>query len=277
MWFELSNSYVEIENKSSLLLSIFHDITKRKSAEEAIKQYSLQLEEVNASKDRFFSIIAHELKSPFQGSLGISSLLAEDIEEMDKSEISSMAASLNKSLKNQFNLLKNLLDWSRLQAGHMVFLPQRVDLNEQIIKTIKLLENNFKQKNIKVTFQPITAAFANADENMVLTILQNLIANAIKFTNFNGDINIIVNILDNDIEISIIDNGVGIDEKDLDNIFKIDNQHSTIGTNKETGTGLGLILCKEMIEKNKGKIWVKSKVNEGSTFSFLLPIFNSLE
>ncbi|MFH0736739.1 MAG: PAS domain S-box protein [bacterium] len=277
VWFELSNSYIELENDSSLLLSIFHDITKRKTAEEAIKKYSVQLEEVNASKDKFFSIIAHELKSPFQGSLGISSLLAEDIEALDKSEISTMAASLNKSLKSQYDLLKNLLDWSRLQAGYMVYTPQKVDINEQIIKVIKLLENNFKQKNIKVTFQPINYVYAIADENMVFTVLQNLITNAIKFTNFNGNINIIVKTFDNEIETSVIDDGVGIDEKKLDNIFRIDNQHSTVGTNKETGTGLGLILCKEMIEKNKGKIWVKSKVNAGSDFSFLLPIFNSFE
>ncbi len=277
VWFELSNSYVELENKPKLLLSIFHDITKRKAAEEAIKEYSNQLEEVNASKDKFFSIIAHELKSPFQGSLGISSLLARDVEYLEKSEISEMAEGLNKSLINQYNLLKNLLDWSRLQTGRMVYTPQKVDLGEQIQKVIKLLENNYVQKRIKINYIMDNKVFVFADENMVFTVLQNLVANAIKFTNFDGNININTKMYDNKVETSVVDNGVGIEEKDMESIFKIDNQHSTMGTNKETGTGLGLILCKEMIEKNKGKIWVNSKVNQGSAFSFLLPVFNCFD
>nr|HPN38020.1 PAS domain S-box protein [Melioribacteraceae bacterium] len=271
VWFELSNSHIFIDNEPKLLLSIFHDITKRKQAEDEITKYSKRLEEVNAGKDKFFSIIAHELKSPFQSSLGISDILVNEFDSLDTQETKELITSLNRSLNNQFNLLKNLLDWSRLQSGRMECNPDNIIIKEVIEDVIYLLQNNIKNKLIKIEVNVEKSHIIIADYWMFRTVITNLIANAIKFTYNNGSIKIYSKVLEEEIEISVEDNGMGIDLDDMMKLFKIDCQITTIGTNNEKGTGLGLILCKEMIEKNNGKIGVESKLNLGSRFYFSLP------
>lgn len=271
VWFELTNSYIYLENEPKLLLSIFHDITKRKQAEEEIKKYSEQLEEANKSKDKFFSIIAHELKSPFQGSLGISEILSTEFDVLDRQEAKDLIKSLHRSLNNQYNLLKNLLDWSRLQTGRIQCNPDTIIIEEIVKDVLYLLQNNIKNKQIEIELNIEKSHKVFADFLMIRTVITNLIANAIKFTYNKGLIKIYSKSLDEFIEISVEDNGVGIEQTNIDKLFKIDCQISTYGTNNETGTGLGLILCKEMIEKNNGKIGVESRKNLGSKFYFVLP------
>ena len=271
VWFELTNSYIYLENEPKLLLSIFHDITKRKLAEEEIKNYSNRLEEANASKDKFFSIIAHELKNPFQSSLGISEILASEFDVLDKQESKDLILSLNRSLNNQYNLLKNLLDWSRLQTGRITCNPDTIVLTDLVNDIIYLFQNNIKNKQLIVEVNVDKSHIIFADYWMIRTVITNLIANAIKFTYNNGLIKIYSKSFSDTIELSVEDNGVGIEQLDIDKLFRIDCQISTIGTNNETGTGLGLILCKEMIEKNNGIIEVESNKGLGSRFYFYLP------
>lgn len=271
VWFELTNSYIYLDNKPKLLLSIFHDVTKRKLAEEEIKNYSKLLEEANASKDKFFSIIAHELKNPFQSSLGISELLVNEFDNLDKKESKELILSLNRSLKNQFNLLKNLLDWSRLQTGRITCNPDSIVLYELVNDVVYLLQNNINSKNINVEIDVDKLHIVFADYWMIRTVITNLVANAIKFTYNKGLIKIYSKSLTDRIELSVEDNGVGIEKIDIDKLFRIDCQISTLGTNNEAGTGLGLILCKEMIEKNNGVIGVESNKGLGSRFYFSLP------
>ncbi len=274
VWFELSNSYINIDKNEKLLLSIFHDITKRKRAEEEIKTYSAKLEEANKSKDKFFSIIAHELKSPFQGSLGISELLVSDFDNLSKDETKELIKSLHRSLKNNFNLLQNLLDWSRLQTGRISYNPANLSVYDIVHDVAFLLNNNLNAKNIKLTIDINKNHFIFADYWMIRTVITNLVANAIKFTYNNGEIKIYSSEFDNYLKLTVEDNGIGISVENLEKLFKIDCQISTLGTNNEAGTGLGLILCKEMIEKNNGNIEVESKIGLGSKFTLTIPKSN---
>lgn len=271
IWLEISYSFIQSEDEQQVLLSIFRDITKRKAIEEALNKYSRELESANKSKDRFFSIIAHELKNPFQSMLGLSDLLMNDIKSLSTEDIASIAESINKSVNTLFNLLQNLLEWSRLQLNNIGCQPQELSLYYISKDVILLLENNCKNKNITIINELSENDIVFADKNMISTVIQNLLTNAIKFSNFNSNIKINSKNFDNKIEISIIDNGIGIKSSDLEKLFKVESNFSTVGTNKESGTGLGLILCKEMIEKNKGEIGVESTINVGSRFYFYLP------
>lgn len=280
IWFELSNNYVESDDGSLMLLSIFRDITERKRAEaeliaerDLIKKYSEELKEINASKDKFFSIISHDLKSPFQSLLGISDLLTHSGDSLGPEENSILISQLNKSLHNQFKLLDNLLQWSRLQSGRMSYQPMRIDLHLLAEETINLLAGNAARKNIYLAnaIPPDTLVFA--DLSMLNSIMQNLVSNAIKFTSAEGSVTINCNELDNNICICVKDNGIGIDSEKLQKLFRIDCAHSTPGTANEAGTGLGLIICKEMVEKNNGTIRVESCEGQGTAFSFTLPKF----
>lgn len=274
VWFELSNSFINIDKNEKLLLSIFHDITKHKHAEEEIKTYSAKLEEANKSKDKFFSIIAHELKSPFQGSLGIAELLGSDFDNLSKEDAKELIKSLHRSLKNNFNLLQNLLDWSRLQTGRIPFNPVNLSVLDIVNDILFMLNNNLKAKNIKLTVDINKNHYIFADYLMIRTVITNLVVNAIKFTYNNGEIKIYSLELYNNIKITVEDNGVGISVENLEKLFKLDCQISTLGTNNEAGTGLGLILCKEMIEKNNGTIDVESKIGIGSKFILTVPKSN---
>lgn len=271
IWLEISYSYIQSENDQQVLFSIFRDISKRKTIEEALNKYSKELEAANKSKDRFFSIIAHELKNPFQSLLGLSDILLNDVKSLSADELASIAESINKSVNILFNLLKNLLEWSRLQLNNIGCQPQELSLYYISKEVILLLENNLKNKNITMVNQLNNNDVVFADKNMISTVIQNLLTNAIKFSNFNSTIKICSKNFDNKVEISIIDSGIGIESSNIDKLFKVESNFSTVGTNKESGTGLGLILCKEMIEKNKGEIGVESVVNVGSRFYFSLP------
>jgi signal transduction histidine kinase len=181
---------------------------------------------------------------------------------------------LNTTSKNIYDLLENLLQWSRSQRGTIEFNPEKIQLKEQIDYILMLLRNSADEKEIELgTNLTSENVFVNVDIRMLHTILRNLVSNAIKFTGIGGLIMINVDIKDCNVNIMVVDNGVGITQDSQDKLFRIDRQHSTEGTNKERGTGLGLILSKEFVEKNGGKIWVESDEGKGSTFGFSLPLY----
>ena len=251
---------------------VFNDITLQKKAEHTLIASEQRLRELNATKDKFFSIIAHDLKNPFNDLMGFTQLLALNIDKYEKSKIEQFVQIIHQSSRLAYNLLENLLDWSRAQTGTLKFNPEKVNINKLVAENIELLESTAQNKNIKIYSELSNDLFAIADKNMVRTIIRNLISNAIKYTNQGGIIKIQSYIGKDYCELSIADNGIGISSENIDKLFKIDESFSTIGTEREKGTGLGLILCKEFVEKNGGELWVKSQPNKGSTFSFTLPL-----
>lgn len=236
-----------------------------------INEKNKALEELNATKDKFFSIISHDLKGPLNSLTSFSNLLINHISHMSKDEIQMLAKDLDKSVKGLFNLLENLLEWSRSQSGNIELKPETLDLINLIDQTKSLLSKTAENKNIKI----ITPEFSNlvvyGDRNSINTILRNLISNALKFTLNGGEVKVEVSETQNMALISVIDNGVGMSPQVLNKLFRIDQKHSTKGTANEKGTGLGLILCKEFAEKNGGTISVESKEGQGSKFTFSLP------
>ena len=251
---------------------VFNDITLQRKAEKTLIKSEERLRELNATKDKFFSIIAHDLKNPFNDLMGFTQLLALNIDKYDKPKIEQFTQIIHQSSKLAYNLLENLLDWSRSQTGTLKYNPEKISINQLVDENINLLESTAKNKNIRIFSELDKEVYAQADKNMIRTVLRNLISNGIKYTNQGGYINI-RSFCDNHIcEISVADNGIGISAENIDKIFKIDESFSTIGTEREKGTGLGLILCKEFVEKNGGRLRVKSEPEKGSAFSFTLPL-----
>ncbi len=252
------------------VLAIVRNITERKSSDAKILEINKQLTDLNATKDKFFSIIAHDLKSPFNAIMGFSELLTDQIEVKDYEGIDEYAKIIGQSSQRAMDLLASLLDWSRLQTGRMEFNPENFELVDLIIENKVLLDDIATQKaiTIKKTLPHNLAVFA--DKPMISTVLRNLISNAIKFTRQGGEIVISAEKRENEILVSVNDNGVGISPKRFKGLFRIDESDSTTGTNNERGTGLGLILCKEFVEKHHGSIWAESEEGKGSTFYFTL-------
>ena len=231
-----------------------------------------KLKELNSSKDKFFSIIAHDLKGPFQGLLGYSQLLSDNLDGLSKDEIKDFSGELHDSASQLFKLLENLLEWSRIQRGVMEFNPQNIYLSQIAEMSVEILTPGAAQKKVKIINDVPEELQAFADLNMVNTVIRNLLSNAIKFTGEDG--RIVISAMKADdyfVQVSVSDNGVGMDEEVKNSIFRIDKHHSQSGTNGESGTGLGLVLCKDLVEKNEGTITVESNLNEGSNFIFTLP------
>ena len=241
------------------------DITYQKENEEKLK-------ELNITKDKFFSIIAHDLKNPFNQFIGLTKLLLEGFVDFSREELFDFIKLLSKISDKTNNLLENLLEWSRSQTGSLSYNPIELDMKTLIINVISLFENQLHNKeiNIKTTFS--NNLYALADENMIKSVFRNLISNAIKYTPKGGEILIEGTLSDKQVEILIIDEGVGIKAENLENLFRLDIQYTTEGTDNEKGTGLGLVLCKEFIEMNGGLIQVESTVGEGSKFKISLPV-----
>jgi PAS domain S-box-containing protein len=249
------------------------DITQRIWAEEAIKKYSEELRELNNSKDKFFSIIAHDLKSPFQGLLGCSNFLMNEFDTLETEDKWKLTQDINGASKNLYKLIENLLHWSRMQLSNIEFQAERINLFDEVNYVFKILESSAKNKNITLVNQIARTIHINADLNMLNSVFQNLISNAIKFTPEGGDITVSAIRKEVFAELTISDSGIGIRPEDLDKLFRIDSHFSTKGTNNEEGTGLGLILCKEMIEKHNCSIWVESEYGKGTSFKFTIPLF----
>jgi signal transduction histidine kinase len=261
-----------------LLVFIFiilkRDMDARRKAEFELHNKKEQLEKLNAEKDKFFSIIAHDLKSPFNSILGLSHLLVEQVKEKDYLGVDSYAETIQKSSQRVMDLLTNLLEWSRSQTGRMEFQPKSIDVVKLIDEVVELISETTRQKSITVKKQLPIEAFAFADSEMISAVIRNLLSNAIKFTHPEGEVVVELIEKQNKLQISVADNGIGIPENRLGSLFKVGENNSTLGTQKEKGTGLGLILCKEFIDMHGGKIWAVSKVGKGSTFSIMIPLAN---
>jgi PAS domain S-box-containing protein len=272
-WFQ--NNVVPIfqNDKIVKLIGINLDITERKLAELALKESENQLLQLNVDKDRFISILGHDLKNPFNNLLGLSEVLTEDIHKLDIDQIEDIAHNIDKSARIINNLLEDILMWTKSQSGKIPFNPQQLSFSDICKDTLEILNPNAKAKNITINYSAIKHINVFADIDILKTVLRNLVSNAIKFTNKEGTININATQTDSNVTISVSDNGVGIAPDDLTKLFNISEFITTIGTAKETGTGLGLLLCKKLIEMHGGEIWVKSEVGKGSEFKFTLPIF----
>ena len=250
---------------------------ERKRSSDEITRYAEELKQLNATKDRFFSIIAHDLKNPFITILGFTDLLYSDYKELSDDERLSFILEMKKSAEVSFNLLQNLLQWSRSQTGRLEFNPQKLDLIKIIDENFLLLSNSAEQKEIRLYNQIVSTIEVIADEDMLNTVFRNLLTNAIKFSNKGGIISVSASAINSFAEICVSDCGVGMNQKAIDNLFRLEITRSTTGTENETGTGLGLILCKEFIENNGGKIRVESEVGKGSKFIITLPTYVTIE
>lgn len=245
---------------------------ERKKYIDAINKYAQELTEMNLTKDKFFSIIAHDLKSPFQGLLGYSQILVDEFPTLAEEEKKEFILSMDELIHSAYKLLENLLEWSRLQTGKMQFRPELIPVKNEMGGTLNLLAQTASNKGIKLEYNIDDDIIVFADKNMFAAIIRNLISNAIKFTNIGGKITVNAVRKDSHIELSINDSGVGMPEERIKDLFKIDKSISSKGTANEEGTGLGLLLCKEMVDKHNGKIWIESELDKGSKFSFTLPL-----
>jgi PAS domain S-box-containing protein len=251
--------------------TVFSDITEQQQAEDALMNNEIHLRNLNATKDKFFSIIAHDLKSPFNSILGFSKLLGESVRTKDYEHVEQYASIIERSTQRTMDLLMNLLEWSRSQTGKMEYQPEYLELDTIVNEVLDLFEQTALQKNITVQRKLPPFATLYADKILTCTILRNLISNAIKFTHPGGEIQISARQTDGTTEICVSDSGIGIQKEDLKKLFRIEESFSSKGTMNEQGTGLGLLLCKEFVEKQGGSIRVESTVGKGSVFCVKLP------
>lgn len=265
---ELSQTFHKLELSNKELL---FEADKKDKAIEALELSDTQLQLSNQAKDKLFSIIAHDLRSPFNSILGFLNILKKEYQCFTEDERIGMINKIHSSANSTYELLENLLIWSRSQSKRINFNPQKIKLKAIIDSNLKIVNNQLDKKQIKLISKVENSVEIYADLDMMNLIIRNLISNAIKFTYPKGSIAISATIKETDIIISISDTGVGIDRKMKESIFTLSKQTSLVGTNNEKGTGLGLMLCKDFITIHNGKIWVESEVGKGSTFNFSIP------
>ncbi|MBX2961992.1 MAG: tetratricopeptide repeat-containing sensor histidine kinase [Cyclobacteriaceae bacterium] len=235
-----------------------------------IEAQNVQLQTLNNTKDKFFSIIGHDIKGPLNSLTSFSGLLINHFEALSKEDIQTVARDLDKSLKNLFTLLNNLLEWARSQTGNIDFTPAPFDVVEVLNQNKELLHAQAAAKEITILHEQVSPMMVTANQQSITTVVRNLISNAIKFTPANGVIKLSAEQSGNEVIVSIADTGVGMSNTVKEKLFRLDAKHSTPGTANEKGTGLGLILCKDFVEKNGGRIWVESEEGKGSVFYFSL-------
>jgi len=271
IWVHVANSYIDEEGEKLFLLSIFTDITERKRSEIQLEKYTGELKHANDMKNKFFSIIAHDLRGPFDGFLGLSEILATDYESLSKEEIKFFSSELNTALRKQFEMLDDLLNWARLQNESYNLALELISLKkltEKVFEPLTLVANN---KGIELKNEIPDNLYISADTNMVKLVIRNLISNAVKFTNAGGSISLRGEKENEFVKVTVSDTGVGIPKEDIGKLFDLGVRFTTEGTNKEKGTGLGLTLCKEVVEKHGGSIQVFSEKGKGTDFVFTLP------
>ena len=260
---------LRVKKNSNILLSQKNE--ELEIANEKLKKSEQDLKELNATKDKFFSIIAHDLKNPFNALFGFSELLEKNYTTYSDDEKREYINVIYESSQSLSKLLDNLLQWSRTQTGTINYTPEEFEIQPVIQQEVSFLQLSADKKKITIFASIDKSLSAFADKNIISLVIRNLVNNAIKFTNTNGKINISAHEIDSEIQISITDSGIGIDIDDLDKIFNLSTSISNKGTANEEGTGLGLLLCKEFVEMNKGEIWATSIKGKGSTFTFSLP------
>jgi signal transduction histidine kinase/ligand-binding sensor domain-containing protein len=268
----IKNQNLKLENEVQIrtmkLLVANNDL--KNEIEERMKIEKALLES-NNTKDKFFSIIAHDLKSPFNALLGLSEFMVEDYDNISEEEKKSYLVTFKNSVQEVFKLVQNLLTWSRAQRGYVQYNPDLIDLKLLIEENININRQQAVKKNIELYSDLRKSMIVWADQNMIDTVLRNLISNAIKFTEKRGLVNIKVEEQPDEVIISVIDTGIGMDVETQKKLFLLDEKMSTRGTENEHGTGLGLILCQEFISKNNGTLRISSTLGKGSTFTFTLP------
>ncbi len=243
-----------------------------KQSEDEIKKKNEQLRQSNREKDKLFSIVAHDLRSPFHSILGLTEIMMEDAAILEKTEIEDYSKEIHKSASALFKFLENLLLWARMQQGAITVEPSANELKKMVDRNIEFLTNNLNWKKIEIINKISAGIFVIADSEIFNIILRNLISNAVKFTHRGGRIEIFSSSeISGFVTVSVKDNGIGVSKSNLDKLFRIDAKVSTAGTEGESSSGLGLLLCKELIEKMGGKIWAESKPNSGSTFHINIP------
>lgn len=242
-----------------------------KAVNAKVEQQNIELQNLNATKDKFFSILGHDLKSPLNSLSSFSSLLINYFDSLSKEEIQTLAKDLDKSLKNLYSLLDNLLEWARSQTGNINFTPEQFDLTTVLQENKELLQIQATSKEIIIHQDRTTPLIVLTHKHSITTVVRNLIANAIKFTPQGGSIKLQTSEKQHEVIVSIADTGVGMSDAVIQKLFRIDSKVSTLGTANEKGTGLGLVLCKDFVEKNGGRLWVESEEGKGSVFYFSIP------
>jgi signal transduction histidine kinase len=250
----------------------FTEITKRINAEKLLEKQAEELIKLNATKDKFLSIIAHDLKNPFNAIIGFSDLMIQSFDDLDNETLLQGLNTIETAAKQAYKLLENLLAWAQNQTGSSPFRPEILNLNSQLEESLKIINSSAKIKGISVVNSIKKSIHIFADKNMLDSILRNLILNAIKFSYKGGKVKISAIEKDQEIRVSVKDYGVGIQPDKQTAIFQIDKQTITLGTENEQGTGLGLILCKDFVLRHNGTIWVESIPGNGSNFIFSLPL-----
>lgn len=274
VWGNVQVSIVyDTHDKFLYFLVMIDNITGYKEAEAEIRNKNNQLEQINAEKDKFFSIIAHDLRSPFNSFLGLTEMMAEDLYSMTLEEIQQIATDMKNSAENLYRLLENLLEWSMIQRDIIPFNPIMVTLDAVIKENLVTLTEPIRQKSIKIHVEiPEDITFL-ADKNMIATIFRNLLSNAVKFTPKGGSVTIKAEKCNNStLKISITDTGIGMEQEMKQTLFNLGSHNNRPGTNGELSTGLGLLLCKEFIEKHNGNISVESEPDKGSRFIIVFPV-----
>jgi PAS domain S-box-containing protein len=258
--------------KSVRMIGTKWDISEQKRRELEIKLQNEELQKVNLEKDKFFSIIAHDLRGPLGNFMGMTDILTDESIDLREDERKKMMAGLSLSARNTFTLLGNLLEWAQMAQGLTDFKPQKLELTKVITECIAVLEESAKGKAIQLFVQIVDEPIVFADKNMLQSVIRNLISNAIKFTPTGGEISISTESSANNMTVIFVrDTGIGMTDEMLNNLFRIDANTKRPGTNGEKSTGLGLLLCKEFVGKLGGKITVESEPNKGTVFSFNIP------
>lgn len=271
-WVEINSIRIDWNGRPATL-NFLSDITERKLATEEIIRVNEELSRTSREKDKFFSIIAHDLRSPFNSFLGLTQIIAEDLRSMTLDEIQEMAIDLRNSASNLYRLLENLLEWSRMQQGTVSFSPGWLQLSNVVNESLTMALESAKSKNIEIRREIPEDLEIFADTNMLQALIRNLVSNAIKFTPKGGRVCLFAEITGGkDVELSVQDSGIGMDSNVADNLFRPDVKTGRRGTDGEPSTGLGLLICKEFVQRHGGKIWAESEEGSGSRFHFSLPL-----
>ena len=271
-WIDLSmTSMFDEKLNQQLMIIIATDIDEAKKSKAALIEREQLLEEMNRTKDKFFSILSHDLRNPFNSLVGFSEYILESFDTLKPQEIKDFVTIMRDSAENTLELLENLLDWSRSQQGKIEWHPKAIDVRKMSEIAIRQVSSASEKKEITIENRIDNAISAFFDPNMISTVIRNIVSNGVKFSNRGSKI-IINSVVENDkVVLSFEDFGKGIPPENMEKLFKVGQLESESGTENELGTGLGLILCKEFVEINKGKIWVQSELGKGSTFFFSIP------